>query len=84
MGLENKYPKIQEGEKLKFAYLKMPNPIKDTVISFPQRLPKELDLQEFIDYDMQFEKAFLEPIRVVLDCMGWKTEKQNSLEDFFG
>ena len=83
MGLENKYPMIQEGEKLKFAYLKMPNPVKDTVISFPQRLPKELDLQEFIDYDMQFEKAFLEPIRVVLDCMNWKTEKQNSLEDFF-
>jgi DNA polymerase elongation subunit (family B) len=84
MKLENKYPMIQEGEKLKFAYLKMPNPIKDTVISFPQRLPKEMGLQEFIDYDMQFEKAFLEPIRVVLDCMGWKTEKQNSLEDFFG
>jgi len=84
LGLENKYPMIQEGEKLKFAYLKMPNPVKDTVISFPQRLPKELDLQEFIDYDMQFDKAFLEPIRVVLDCMGWKTEKQNSIEDFFG
>jgi hypothetical protein len=47
-------------------------------------LPKELDLQEFIDYDMQFDKAFLDPIRVVLDCMGWKTEKQNSIEDFFG
>jgi hypothetical protein len=43
-----------------------------------------LDLQEFIDYDVQFDKAFLEPIRVVLDCMGWKTEKQNSIEDFFG
>lgn len=84
LGLENKYPMIQEGEKLKFAYLKMPNPVKDMVISFPQRLPKELDLQEFIDYDVQFDKAFLEPIRVVLDCMGWKTEKQNSIEDFFG
>jgi len=82
--LTKQYPLIQEGEKLKFAYLKMPNPFKDTVISFPQRLPKEFNLQEFIDYDMQFDKAFLEPIRVVLDCLGWKTEKQNSLEDFFG
>ncbi len=82
-GLEKQYPMIQEGEKLKFAYLKMPNPVKDTVISFPQRLPKEFGLQEFIDYEMQFDKAFVEPIRVVLDCMGWKTEKQNSLEDFF-
>jgi DNA polymerase elongation subunit (family B) len=84
LGLEKQYPLIQEGEKLKFIYLKMPNTIKDSVISFPQRLPKEFNLQQFIDYDSQFEKAFVEPIRVVLDCMGWKTEKQNSLEDFFG
>jgi DNA polymerase elongation subunit (family B) len=84
LNLEKQYPVIKEGEKLKFIYLKMPNPIKDTVISFPQRLPKEFDIQPYIDYDMQFEKAFVEPIRVILDCMGWKTEKQNSLEDFFG
>ena len=84
LGLEKQYPLIQEGEKLKFIYLKMPNPIKDTVISFPQRLPKEFDIQQFIDYETQFDKAFVEPIRIVLDCMGWKTEKQNSLESFFG
>jgi len=84
LGLEKQYPLIQEGEKLKFIYLKMPNPIKDTVISFPQRLPKEFEIQQFIDYDTQFDKAFVEPIRIVLDCMGWKTEKQNSLESFFG
>ena len=84
LGLEKQYPLIQEGEKLKFIYLKMPNPIKDTVISFPQRLPKEFDIQQFIDYDTQFDKAFVDPIRIVLDCMGWKTEKQNTLESFFG
>ena len=61
----------------------MPNPFKDTVISYPSRLPKEFELQQYIDYDMQFEKAFLEPIKVILDCMGWKTEKTNSIEDFF-
>lgn len=78
------YPMIQEGEKLKFTYLKQPNPFKDTVISFPNRLPKEFELQDYVDYDMQFDKAFLEPIKVILDCMGWTTEKQNSLESFFG
>jgi len=81
--LTKKYPLIQEGEKLKFTYLKMPNPFKDTVISYPQRLPKEFELQEYIDYDMQFDKAFLEPIKVILDCMGWSTEKTSSIEDFF-
>ena len=81
--LEKKYPLIQEGEKIKFTYLKMPNPIKDTVISYPSRLPQEFGLQAFIDYDVQFSKAFIEPIKVVLDCMGWSTEKINTLESFF-
>ena len=82
-GLDKKYPFIQEGEKLKFTYLKQPNPFKDSVISFPQRLPKEFNMQMYIDYDTQFEKAFIEPIKVILDCMGWSTEKNNSLESFF-
>jgi DNA polymerase elongation subunit (family B) len=81
--LTKKYQLIQEGEKVKFTYLKMPNPFKDTVISYPSRLPKEFELQEYIDYDMQFDKAFLEPIKVILDCMGWKTERTSSIEDFF-
>ena len=83
-GLTKKYPLINEGEKIKFSYLKVPNPFKDMVISFPVKLPEEFDLDQYIDYDMQFEKAFLEPIKVVLDCMGWYVEKQSTLEDFFG
>ena len=81
--LTKKYPLIQEGEKVKYSYLKMPNPFKDTVISFPGRLPKEFGLQDYIDYDTQFDKAFLEPIKIILDCMKWSTEKVSSLEDFF-
>jgi hypothetical protein len=83
MKLDKKYALIQEGEKIKFTYLKQPNPMKDTVISYPNRLPVEFGLQEFIDYDTQFNKAFLEPIKVILDCMNWTTEQQNSLESFF-
>ena len=84
LGLTKKYPRIQEGEKIKFTYLKMPNPFKDTVISYPGRLPIEFGLQDYIDYDLQFDKAFLEPIKVILDCMKWKTEESSSLESFFG
>ena len=61
----------------------MPNTFKDSVVSFPSRLPAEFELQEFIDYDTQFEKTFLEPIKVILDCMKWQTEKTSSIEDFF-
>ena len=84
MNLTKKYPLIQEGEKLKFTYLKMPNHFKNDVISFPGRIPKEFELDNYIDYDVQFDKAFLEPISVILRCMKWSAEKTNSLEDFFG
>jgi hypothetical protein len=84
LDLEKKYPRIQEGEKIKFTYLKMPNHFKSDVISYPSRLPKEFELDNHIDYDVQFDKAFLDPIRVILDCMQWQAEKTNSLMDFFG
>jgi hypothetical protein len=81
--LTKKYQLIKDGEKLKYSYLKMPNPIKDTVISFPMRLPKELGLHKYIDYDTQFKISFLDPIKSILDCIGWATEKRSTLEDFF-
>jgi len=84
LDLEKKYPRIQEGEKIKFTYLKMPNHFKSDVVSYPSRLPKEFGLDNYIDYDLQFDKAFLDPIRVILDCMQWQPEKTNSLMDFFG
>lgn len=83
MNLDKKYPLIQESEKLKFTYLKTPNPFMDTVISFPGKLPTEFGLDKYIDYDLQFEKTFLDPIEVILNCIGWRTENQSSLEDFF-
>lgn len=81
--LTKKYQLIKEGEKLKFTYLKVPNPVKDTVISFPVRLPKEFELQQYIDYETQFEKTFIEPMKIILDCIGWKVERQNTIEAFF-
>ena len=80
-GLSKKYQTIKDGEKIKFTYMKRPNPLKDTVISFPGRLPPEFEIGAYIDYDMQFEKAFLDPLRVILDCMNWSVEKVNTLFD---
>jgi DNA polymerase elongation subunit (family B) len=81
--LTNKYSLIQNGEKVKFIFLKKPNPIHENVLSFIQDFPKELDLDKYIDYDLQFEKAFLEPLKIILDSIGWKVEKTTSLESFF-
>jgi len=81
--LTNKYSLIQNGEKIKYCYLKKPNIIHENVISFIQDFPKELGLEKFIDYDLQFEKGFLEPLKIILNAIGWDYEKKSSLEDFF-
>ena len=78
------YPTIKDGEKIKFAYLKKPNPVGDTVIAILNNLPEEFDLKEYIDYDLQFSKAFIEPMSSVMNSVGWKTEHISTLEDFFG
>jgi len=83
LGLDKKYEMIKNGEKIKFTYLKTPNPLRENVISYPVMLPKELDLHKYIDYNVQFEKAFLEPLCVILDAIGWKAEETVSLGDFF-
>ncbi len=82
--LTHKYPIVQEGEKIKFVYLKTPNIIGENVISFLQTFPVELNIEKYIDYDLQFDKSFVEPLKIILNTVGWKTEKTGSLEFLFG
>tara|TARA_Y100000741_G_scaffold307286_1_gene250038 strand:+ start:38 stop:2539 length:2502 start_codon:yes stop_codon:yes gene_type:complete len=81
--LTNKYSLINNGEKIKFIYLKKPNIIHENVISFIQDFPRELNLDKYIDYDLQFEKSFVEPLKAILDAIGWNVEKTVNLELFF-
>ena len=81
--LQNKYSLINNGEKIKFVYLKKANPIRENVISFISDFPVETGLDKYIDYDLQFEKAFLEPVKTILDAIGWNVEKTVNLELFF-
>ena len=82
--LMHKYPLIQDGEKIKFVYLKTPNKFGENVVSFISTFPKEFGLDKQVDYELQFEKSFLDPIKVILDTIGWKSEKVASLEFLFG
>ena len=81
--LTNKYEPITNGDRIKFVYLKLPNPIKQNVVSFKDVLPRELKLQNYINYDLQFEKTFIEPLNLILNPIGWTAEEQATLEDFF-
>jgi DNA polymerase elongation subunit (family B) len=82
--LTKQYETIKDGEKIKFCYLKIPNPTRQNIISIVTTLPKEFQLDKYIDYDLQFDKAFLEPLRIILESIGWSSEHKQTLEDFFG
>jgi len=83
LGLENKYKSIQNGDKIKFVFLKKENPTGENVVAFLEELPEELELSRYIDYEMQFQKVFLDPIGLILNAIKWSAEERSSLDDFF-
>lgn len=82
--LEKKYQFILEGDKIKFLYLKEPNPLNSHVITFQSEIPPEFGIDKYINYEMMFEKAFLEPLNSLLSCVNWQIKEQATLEGLFG
>ena len=83
-GLDKKYRYIRNGDKIKFVYLRKNNPIQQNVIAFPDdKLPEEFGLHDYIDFDLQFEKTFLDPLDIILKSIDWSAEAVSNLEDFF-
>jgi DNA polymerase elongation subunit (family B) len=83
LGFEKKFDQIKSGDKVKSVYLKLPNPVHENIISFPGVLPKELGLDQYIDYDMQFEKVYLKPMRDIANVLDWQVEKVDNIMDIF-
>jgi DNA polymerase elongation subunit (family B) len=88
LDLCKKYRKIIDGDKIKFLHLSKPNPLggvagQDQVVAFPNSLPREFGLLEFIDYETQFAKSFLEPIKNILEKIDWNWEETSTLEGLF-
>ena len=78
-----KYQSIKDGDKIKFCYMKLPNPTHENVLSVLNVLPKEFGLEKYIDYETQFEKAYLEPLKIIVNTFGWSAEPVASLRGFF-
>ncbi len=81
--IDGDYEPIYSGDKIKFGYLKLPNPSREDVIAVLNGLPKEMGLERFVDYDRQFQKTYLQPLNDILSVIGWTTEKRATLDDFF-
>ena len=84
LNLTNKFETVNDGDKIKFCYLKMPNPARENVISVPSNMPRQLGLTDYIDYDKQFQKSLKDPLEVICSAIGWELEKRATLESFFG
>lgn len=83
LGLHTKYPPIASAEKIKFVYLKQPNPIHDKVIGFNGTLPKEFGLHKYIDYPDMFNSTVVKPLEKILDPIGWSSDKTFDMDSFF-
>lgn len=83
LGLQDKYELIGDGDKIKYVYLNPKNPTREDIIGFVTVLPPEFGLHSYIDNDTQFQKAFVDPVKGVLDAIGWNVEETSTLEDFF-
>jgi hypothetical protein len=82
-GLDNEYELIYNGDKIKYIYLMLPNPVKENIFGFKERFPNELKLNKYINYNLQFKKSFTDPLNMILESLNWSDEKRVSLQDFF-
>lgn len=82
-GLDKEYELIYNGDKIKYIHLMLPNPVKENIFGFKERFPEELNLNKYINYELQFKKSFIEPLNMILETLNWSDEKRVSLQDFF-
>jgi len=83
LGLSSSYEKIGDGNKIRFIYTKLPNPLKENVIGYLTKIPKEFNIESYVDYPLMFQKSFVDSMKIIMEPLGWSTEEQSSLEDFF-
>ena len=84
LGLEEKYELIEEGNKVRFVYLKIPNPIEENVIGFlDENFLVDSGLLKYVDKELQFEKVIRQPLKIISEAIKWELKKKSVLTDLF-
>jgi DNA polymerase elongation subunit (family B) len=78
-----KINKIVSGNKIKFVKLRQPNPIRQDIIAFDNKLPSEFGLDDYVNRPEIFESGFVSPLTLFIQTLNWNYEETVSLEDFF-
>ena len=81
--LNTKYPLIRNGDKIKYIYLKQPNPMRSTAIAFISQLHKEFNIEQYIDRETQLQKTFIDPVKSFTDILNWNIKKTLQLDTLF-
>lgn len=81
--LTNKYAKINSSDKIKFVYLVKRNPIQENIIGFNSDFPSEIVEKKYIDYNLQWNKAFVSPLTSLLEAVGLELEPKKKLDEWF-
>jgi DNA polymerase elongation subunit (family B) len=81
--VSNKYQTIHDGEKIKYLSLKCPNPTRSDAIAIIDYLPEEFGLLSYIDYEAQFVKTFINPLKSFTDIVLWDIENKATIDGFF-
>lgn len=85
LGLDNKYPLIEEGKKIKLVYVK-PNKYNIDGIAYTDSFPEEFEL--IPDKETMFEKCVIKCLSPIFEALKWnvpnpKKQYEISLEEYF-
>ena len=93
--LESSFNLIQAGDKVKYVFLKTPNPLGETIKVSSGKTTKLVKpnviaflddnfikyVKDYIDYDTQFEKTFIKPLEFMTNAINF-TVKEKALDLF--
>ena len=77
LNLEGKYPKLKQGDKIRYVSVKKPNKFNIDVVGYGSKYPDEFSDIFKIDYEQMFENLMFRNIDFFYKAVGWILRKPN-------